>query len=441
MSRGIWVGHRGSDSSIIHSLCSATTSASCFGQMIPAGDGGQASAVSVERTIGRRLIWSSNEQEQASGLLMEDVSKGLHNRFDFIIPYRADLTLERISARTNVPVYAIPYSLFRRIAAKRFMLDLAKEGGAVSPGVAVDRGVIRYSNVRSVLGKPFFLKTDNTVSGIGSFLIESELDFNRVMEHHGSQISTGWKFVEGVSLNYHFCVGGNNSIILFPPSVQIIKKQGPYCRFEFYGNDFQACRLIDPLVLLHAASAVLDVAQRLALRGFRGVGGADVISDSHGASVVDINPRFQGSSALLSFSLFYESNQSLGAFHRSSFLPDSAQLFSEQRTVVLDNNWLGAQVFVKNGGSSVSVEQFAADGIYDISDVPTYLRGLHADGDFANNEVAVIDLPEKDTEVAPGATLARVWLPVGSPLYRIPTLVEGITRVIWRLLRLPDETS
>jgi biotin carboxylase len=88
----------------------------------------------------------------------------------------------------------------------------------------------------------------------------------------------------------------------------------------YCGNDFGAIEAVPPAGLATAATVVRQAGRMLAADGYRGVFGADLVLSEGRAVLVDLNPRFQGSTCLLSEIQALTGERSVAEWHAAEFV-------------------------------------------------------------------------------------------------------------------------
>lgn len=100
-----------------------------------------------------------------------------------------------------------------------------------------------------------------------------------------------------IPLNVGACLFPNGDITIHGPSVQLIGLSGCTNRpFGYCGNDFSAFSLLDPSQQKELERVVRMTGQWLSTQGYLGAFGLDAMLYQGHIFVVEINPRFQGSS-------------------------------------------------------------------------------------------------------------------------------------------------
>ena len=102
-----------------------------------------------------------------------------------------------------------------------------------------------------------------------------------------------------VPINVNACAFPDGSVSLHGPSLQLIGLAGLTCRtFGYCGNDFAAPRQLPPAIWDEIEIMVAKVGRWLASKGYLGAFGVDALLSGNKVFLTEVNPRFQGSSAL-----------------------------------------------------------------------------------------------------------------------------------------------
>lgn len=102
-----------------------------------------------------------------------------------------------------------------------------------------------------------------------------------------------------IPLNASACVFRDGAITVHPPSLQLIGiEQCTRRRFGYCGNDFGAVRELDSQLLCDLATLIERTGRWLHSEGYVGAFGVDALVYQGQVLLTEINPRFQGSSAL-----------------------------------------------------------------------------------------------------------------------------------------------
>ena len=144
----------------------------------------------------------------------------------------------------------------------------------------------------------YIIQENISSGGEGTYLVSSREDLP-VLSDQGTYLVSKY-YDKSISININFLVF-DDEIILFPPSVQIIRSINGKMMFsgsdyfiEKYHNYFRADEVFD---------STLKTAENLRKIGYRGICGFDYIASPEGLMFLECNPRFQASSFLLNLVL------------------------------------------------------------------------------------------------------------------------------------------
>lgn len=123
-------------------------------------------------------------------------------------------------------------------------------------------------------------------------------------------------FEHNISINIHTVIY-REVIYLFAPSVQLIDQK--HEKLEYLGSDFSALSQIDELDRNKIMQVAETVSRDLQSRGYRGVCGIDMILAGGECYFMEVNARFQASSAILNKDLRRKGFPSLQEYHLDAF--------------------------------------------------------------------------------------------------------------------------
>lgn len=119
-----------------------------------------------------------------------------------------------------------------------------------------------------------------------------------------------------IPINVHILIS-NTIIIVFPPSIQIIKNKSLY-----YGADYRIQNTLDLKSMEKIFCYSKKIGEKLQFLGIRGVLGIDYILENEELYFIEINFRFQGSTMLLNKYLLENNMKTLQEYHIQSFCFD-----------------------------------------------------------------------------------------------------------------------
>lgn len=168
------------------------------------------------------------------------------------------------------------------------------------------------------------IQQDISCGGEGTFLyrFESEQLPDLPIKENELYMVTAFQS-NSISVNVHAVLYPEQTV-LFPPSIQIIDHE--HFRLEYLGADFSTyCTICaeEQQLIIKTAFTVCNSLRKL---GYRGVCGIDLLLADKTCYFMEINPRFQASTALLNRYLFSTGLPSVQEYHIDSFLHDFSKL-------------------------------------------------------------------------------------------------------------------
>lgn len=147
--------------------------------------------------------------------------------------------------------------------------------------------------------RPLVLRSNHSHGGTGVRYVKSVAELNNGWPEHLDGFLAVAPFLDGVPLNVNGVVFPDGTVSRHGVSVQLVGI--PRCttrRFGYCGNDFGAAAALDSQDVSEVDGMLAAVGQWLSRHGYRGAFGIDAILTKAGVHLVEVNPRFQGSSRL-----------------------------------------------------------------------------------------------------------------------------------------------
>lgn len=126
-----------------------------------------------------------------------------------------------------------------------------------------------------------------------------------------------------VSVNFHAVIY-KKEILLFPPSIQLISYDNG--RLEYIGSDFTAYKQLSKEEQDLIRDEGLHICRALQAKGYLGICGIDMLLANGCCYFMEINGRFQASSALLNSDLVKNGFPTLHVYHMDAFSHDLPSL-------------------------------------------------------------------------------------------------------------------
>ena len=254
--------------------------------------------ISLENILRRRLLWGSqhlynSKLWQNISTLPEDIVKNTY--LLSYVPFPASRT------SPLKPIWTIPPSLLHlwndKIRTRKWL---------VANGFPTLSFIdIRKGNWPSISKSTLMvLQARDGSCGTKTYIGKS----SKLQEIF---LQSGWisallsPFIDGWIINGHILIYGNGLVEIPWPSIQYvipILKNG-YIRPIYAGNDFLAFQRLIPLkIRLYIRQILQQLGELVARKGYKGIMGADILYNprDHSINILEINPRIQGSTGLLS---------------------------------------------------------------------------------------------------------------------------------------------
>jgi len=416
-----WVGQRGIDTYTINDFVPVEAVFCCdFGEeyssLWP-----RECLFSVEKDLGKRENWGNHDLER---LWEEPIRKRIETYINtakapiHTVCYRSIGFLEN---DRRFRVLAPPIALKDMFDDKLRQLELFAELGVKTPKTLVCRlDETTYSEASEYLDGPLVVQPPVGSSGENTYFVSNAVDFEGVRDVLGTgQYVKLSKYMPVPSLNGH-CVNLRTSeglrSIAVCPSVQIVGIRGCTRRDEIYcGNDFAAAERVPKSV----REEVCDIMEKIGLfmgsKGFLGIFGMDFLLNGDEVLALEINPRFQGSTMLLSLLQMDRKEIPVSALHVMQFMglteAFSQELFEQLRTMYRIP-YPGAHLIVHSlEDKPCCIEHNMKAGIYALVDETIeWVRGGKTYRDIKeSNEWCILgNLPLQATEIFQEARFAML---------------------------------
>ena len=171
--------------------------------------------------------------------------------------------------------------------------------------------------------------------GHGTFVIQSKKDLTRLKNGKNGTGLISPYYENAIPLNVHI-IAFSKEIMIFNPSVQIITLQEN--RLLYGGCDYSITESLDKRHLKKIKESAKSVGDELKRSGYIGVAGIDFLALQNGEMLlVEINPRFQGSTTALNLCLKHSGLPSIQELHIKSFFQEKSNIDMDQLNKVSIN--------------------------------------------------------------------------------------------------------
>lgn len=235
--------------------------------------------------------------EWAKGIMLEILKKNPDARFTFFNKKMAEicgfLAPENIEGHNSWELLSFLNNKFKirqHLSSKIKMLDYLYLRG----------DELDYLKLMKSFGSSkFVIQSPTGQGGLTTHSIESEKDFISLQLSSEEEYSVS-AYEDNLPINSTLMIAKNNCFSL-PTSVQLIKNNG---NFIYSGGDFVMPKSFIPIVQEQIDTYNNIIGKELQSLGYRGICGVDYIICQDGTvKFMEINPRYQGSSFLLSLAM------------------------------------------------------------------------------------------------------------------------------------------
>ncbi len=416
-----WVGQRGVDAFTILDFVPLEAVFCCdYGEEYSSLWGSE-SLFSVEKDIGKRENWGNQDLEKLwEGPTRERIERYIEKVKTPIntVCYRSLAILEK---DRRFRVLAPSLTLKDMFDDKLHQLEIFTSLDVKTPKTFVRRlHETTFIEASDILDGPFVVQPSVGSSGENTYIVDNKIDFDGVNEALGpDQRVKLSKYMPLPSLNGHCVVLHTREglrAIAVCPSVQVVGAHGCTNRAEIYcGNDFAAAKKIPKAVREKTCSIMEKVGLFMGRKGFLGVFGMDFLLDNDEVLALEINPRFQGSTMLLSLLQLERGEVPLAALHVMQFMgliEEFSQEFLVQLGRMYRTPYSGAHLIIHNlEDRSCSTKHDLKAGIHTLeNDTLVMVRSgtTYCDLKIPGEWCVLGNLPLQATEICQEARLAMV---------------------------------
>ena len=160
-----------------------------------------------------------------------------------------------------------------------------------------------YARFEELLGPcpdGYILQADNSSGGKGTLVIDAtNRDTFKVSTAPAQYILTKYR-KRNIPVNYHAVIY-EDEVLLFPGSIQVLHMEKNHLIYK--GADYAAYCMISPELREKMVADVKTVCEIMRTEGYRGVVGVDGMIYGNETAIIEVNTRFQGSTAPLNMGL------------------------------------------------------------------------------------------------------------------------------------------
>jgi len=324
-----WVGPRESDIDVIHNLLAG--SITIFGSNQNANRSFSNFEYHKTRVDHNNIDLSTDDNPDAflRNTIIATISKDDKARFVF---YNGN-AFESIGMPEKYRPYMLCLNdgqLMRQLNNKFFFHDFLGVGLPLVDVIKRNIADCYYTSISRLLNadtsRRFVVQAPVASGGSGTFIMDNtnEAKIKNLAKPNGEEFLVSIYQEKNVPVNIHAIIF-EEEILFTPGSVQIMREDAN--RLMYRGADFVAFRSLPKEALESFYKSSIEVCKRIQNLGYRGVCGIDAIIFGHEVRLLEINNRFQSSTAILNMALkdnklrsIYEIN--MDAFNLKKPRPD-----------------------------------------------------------------------------------------------------------------------
>lgn len=295
----------------------------------------------------------------------------------------------------------IDNKIFTRFSLKEYNLP-------VPESIKVQNKDLDFTNISNLLGVPFVLQTPVGSSGTGTYLVENNCIMEEIKNGGYSKIWLASRYIGEITINVHGLVL-QNSINVSLPSVQVsgVKELsnnwGTYC-----GSDFLAGQNLCLTIKERIQNLAESVGRWLLDFGYEGIYGVDMILSKENVYIVEVNPRMQGSTWLLS-EIELSSGRTPLVVKNILWHLEAQKQFKDAKNV----NLIGASYLILHSiaKTQITIQHDLRSGAYTIDNFGKLQWQHECIGliELGVNEILIFGLPfHQGAKIEPGSVMARI---------------------------------
>lgn len=184
--------------------------------------------------------------------------------------------------------------------------------------IFVNSDDLNYKNIVEKIGREKFVVQGETgAGGDSTFLVTCEEDMKKISVKENAKYCIS-KYIKHLPLNVTLIITEDNPVIL-PLSAQLIHLTKNM--FKYVGGDFVCSQKLDKDVYSKINEYNIYIAEKVKALGYRGILGIDyILLEDNEVIFMEINPRFQSSSFVLSKELEKKYNSCVAELHYNAMV-------------------------------------------------------------------------------------------------------------------------
>lgn len=328
-----WVGVRASDVEGIEGLFAGAVS------IVGSFSEGKICGMSVEEELGRRLDHNDPTNEpliadHVDRILESILARSPKARFLF----QDQLCFSSADELWRIAVHNNPRGLLASLNDKGIARSIFSRHVITVGSTMMFAADLSYATLREMFkSERFVVQIPESAGGHGSFLVDSETSVAAIRTLGTAHVVVSEYRAALIPMNSHVVIFADKVLVL-PPSGQLVRATGDG-RLLYGGCDFSLHSRLTAGTRTLIRETCLKLGDVLRRAGYRGVAGLDYLVGEDKLLFVEVNPRFQASTAHLNRALLGWQLPSIHELHMGAFKgipsPELPEDFEVQGTTVL----------------------------------------------------------------------------------------------------------
>lgn len=429
-----WIGQRGHDALALGNYLPLEFIISCYRgrEMELIFDDKDLYPIEAEKGI--RKDWSNEHlNESLSGEKRKVVLRRLTPKGKKVnlIGYRSLSVLETLAKNGNFRLLAAPEKLKKKFDNKIYFHNCLDGLGIEGiKGFVACPGELTFSDIRKKLSKTFVLQLPFSSSGLNTFLVNSFEQYEVLRARFKRTSVLFKKYMPGFSVNINAAVYESKNELRTAvawPSVQITGVP-ECCNFasSYCGNDYASAYDINTDLLDEVKRITGKVGRWMASSGYRGIFGMDFVLSGGCAYPIEINPRLQNSTSLLTEleAISFLEEDPLIILHLAQLLAEEDKNIREELSRVEEDLLMrpvrGSQITLHNPLQRSIINRRVEPGVYEVE--RGELKRLKSTASLTP------DMPEGSFLITSGLLSAGSEVAPNAPLCKIELLGRAVDR-------------
>lgn len=209
---------------------------------------------------------------------------------NYVQTFKVSPSFEKLTAQNGLKLLNTTSELNRKYEDKLSQYEILGDQVKFPKTIITNLGELTYLQIVQKLGDKFTLQFARGHTGKGTYIIETEEDFNDASKDNAGRKARFAEFIEGIAYTLNACIT-KKGVFVGGLSLQITGEKGLTTNpGATVGNDWSRRTNLDKVDDL--AKQVSIIAAKMASDGFRGLFGVDfLVKDTGEVFIIEINAR------------------------------------------------------------------------------------------------------------------------------------------------------